>query len=337
MASLPSAYITGWREVGGAVFVKDRLIVAGSATQTPRLQGKVQFTFFEAAAVSATLTPNRSRFVSATFSNQVIVRSSVAPMPQSRIASDANGFVFVPGGLTPSPVIWCCVANKEVVLVRPEGTPTAPVPTAAGIDGERVRALVRTGDATAVLRSWSPQKLDDPDYPDPTATTADVAASPRGGTSAIGAGVIAWSDNPAAGALSVGIPGDTGVSDVRVIPPTGPILDVKADAGAVVVTRRVGAGHEVSRVDTQGVVTRIWSGAARPMVAVGGGTVAIVAGRTVLAARGGAPARRAAVANGLVVGVAADGDRLAWLQRRQVTVARQKVRRTVARIVSVPR
>lgn len=304
--------------------MKNQLIVATSQTQRP----SNRFTYYEAAAVGVTLNGSRTRFMSGGLSNVVIVRSSIAPMPGSRLASDGTAFVFTPGGSTPPPVIWCCVQGKEVVL-ESDGKPDAPIAMGAGFDAGRVRALLRVTDGQASIRSWSPRLLQGPDDFDPTGSTGAFAGSPRGGTAAVGTRIAAWSDTPASGVLSVGVPSDAGVDAVVPVSLGAPILDVKADDGVAVVTVGAGRAYRVLRVNPEGAVSVAWSGATRPVTGTGRGLVAVSADRRVFASRTGAVRRVVSRSGGPVVAVAADADRVAWMERVRCRVVTKKGKRTV--------
>ena len=95
----------------------------------------------------------------------------------------------------------------------------------------------------------------------------------------------------------------------------GPALGVWAATNVIVVAVRAGARVALLRVDQPALApVRVWSGAAVPRVAVGGGSVAVAEPRRVLAARRGSlkvvtRTRRAIEAVGV------DGRRVAWIER----------------------
>ena len=337
LAASPSASVKGWPEVSGAALVGRSFVLASSARQS-----NGTLTYYEAVTLSVALNSTRTRFVSALLSNEVVVRSSVGPMPGSRLAAGNGGYLFNPGGPTPTPVIWCCVDDTEVVL-ESDGKPGARIAAGMGVDGDRVRVLFRVRDGVAELASWSPQRLTDADAPDPTAANATVPGSPRGGTTAIATGIAAWSDDPAAGSLTVGVPGDAGVADPVTVALAGRVLDVKADAGTAVATVRVGRRYRVLLVSATGAVTRAWQGAVRPQTAAAQGIRVVGAGRTVFVDTGGG-LRRVSGTRGSIAAVAAGGTRVGWAERvTRRTVTRRgkrrvvvRERRTVARLARVP-
>ncbi len=341
VAGLPSASLTGWPSIGSSVFVKNRLVVATSQTVRPQNR----FTFYETSAVEVPVRRARRPFTSGGFSTRIVMRSSIAPMVGTRLAADDAGFVMLPGGRVPPPVSWCCVAGKEVLL-ESDGRPTAPTTTGAGMDGNRLRLLMRVPDGDAVLRSFSPQTLTGPDAYDPSASTGTVTARPAAGTTAVATGVIAWVPEGEPRTLALATPTDAGVEALRTVRMPGDVVAVAANPGLVVVTLRTGRSYRVLRVLPDGRSATAWRGAQAPRVAVGRGLVVVAVGRVVLASRSGA-VKRVTGARGPVAGVAADGDRLAWFERvtvrvptgvrRKGKVVTKPQRRTVARIARVAR
>lgn len=108
---------------------------------------------------------------------------------------------------------------------------------------------------------------------------------------------------------------------------------VWAAPGLVVAAVRRGSRTLVVRID-EGPVPRavpVWSGPRTPVVAVGGGSVAVADRTRVLAARRG-PLRVVARGRRVVDAVGVDGRRIAWVQRG----TRRGARIAVVRLGRVP-
>jgi len=336
-AAAPSASLTKWNRIDGAAFAGSRLVALDVETVRVRRGPRVALTYHSVVAVGVELASRRTRFARNAFSTAVAIRTSIGSMAGARLAAaGADDWVVVPGGrgFAP-PVVWCCGDGDREVVVVSDGRPDAPVPVAAGVDGPRVRALLRVADGSTLLVSAGPRALGDPDAPDGTRTEAVVSGTPGRGTSALAAGVVAWTDDPAAGVLRVAVPDDAGVRDERTVAVGGRVLGVWADAGEVAVAVRRGARVAVLRLPA-GAATAVtaWTGTRVPRVALGGGTLAVGDGRAVLASRSGR-VRRTATARGPVAAVAADGDRVAWFERISRRGPDGVARRTVARLARV--
>ncbi|MFN8108989.1 MAG: hypothetical protein U0Y82_03970 [Thermoleophilia bacterium] len=334
-----SAAFERWDEVSGAVITGDTVVALVAATNQVKATSTdgrtgVAFTYFSADAETVRLTPGRRRFRRTGFDTALTVRTSIGSMVGGRVLGDAAGHMLVVPGTTgfPPPVVWCCDANRDEVVLESDGSPTAPVVIAAGFDEGRVR-LVRLEPGGGIsLISSSPQNLPDPDALDVTRTSAPFGGSPSGGLVALADGVVAWAENPATGVLRVGTPTDAGVSNVGDVQMGGAIQRVWAAPGLVVALVRTGAGLRVMRlVPGRTSPVAVWRGRAEPRVAVGGGAVAVAAGRMVLASRSGSVAR-VALARGDVAAVAVDGNRVVWFQRMLRRSKRTFTRWTVARV-----
>lgn len=343
MASVPSASLTKWNQVSGVVFSGGYLVALETETvgvREPLASGRpgpLVFTYYSARAVRTRLVAGRTRFARPDFTTAVVVRTSIGTMSGSRIFAGGSSFVVVPGGLRfAPPVVWCCTAEDIEIVVESDGREGAAVPVAAGIDGARVRALTRDASGAGSLVSASPQLLPGPDDPDTSRMVTAFPGRPERGTSAIGPGVVAWADDPASGVLTLGVPNDTGVDTTRTVRLPGRILGVWADTGMALVLVRSGSVHRVMRVPVTGSPTVAWSGPRVPRVAIGRGTVAVGDGRAVHASRTGR-VRRVATSRGPIAAVAADGDRIAWMERITRRTADGPVRRTVARLARVRR
>lgn len=344
-AAAPTARVDRWDPVPAAAFVGDALIAVQTPTRVVRAAGAagrpgpVQFTYYETVALRAGLTRSRTSFTRPTFSSAVTIRSSIASMSGATLGAGPDAFVVVPGALGgPPPVVWCCTARNEEVVLESDGRPGARTVVAAGIDGARVRMLARNADGTASLLSSGPAALPDPDAGDASATTATLPGRPAAGTSAVMMGTAVWTDAPGDGVLTVADVSDAGAAVRLRVAVGGPIVAVRAADGLAVVVVRTGArAVRVTKVDTAtGRWRVVWRGSRVPRVAVGGGMIA-VADRSAIVAGRGDVLRRVRIARGPVAAVAATTDRVAWLEQVTVKASGVARRRTVARLAVVSR
>ena len=99
---------------------------------------------------------------------------------------------------------------------------------------------------------------------------------------------------------------------------TSNIVPITAQINAtnvIAVAVRTGARVAVLRLDQPGLApVRVWSGAAVPRVAVGGGAIGLAEARRVLASRRGT-LKVLARTRRTVEAVAVDGRRVAWIER----------------------
>ena len=345
-AQAPTAALEKWNEISSAAITGDTLLALDTETVQVRRRlpgdrmGPVEFTYFATALVRAPLAPGGRRFARGAFDTVLAIRNSVGSQSGARLMAGADGSTLTlpgAGGFAP-PVVWCCTADGVEVVVESDGRDSAPRALAAGLDGTRVRMLLRAPDGSVALVSASPGALGRPDDVDASRTTAPFPGAPDGGLAAITDGVVAWTEDPASGVVRRGVPSDTGVTGVSDLRLGGRVLRLWAAPGTLVVLTRAGATARVHRIDTAGGTPRlVWRGTRLPRVAVGGGSVAVADGRRVLASRAGAVAR-VAQARGPVAAIAVDGDRVAWFER--VTISRggaRPARWTVARLGAVGR
>lgn len=345
-AQAPTAALEKWNEISAAAIVGNTLL--GLDTETVQVrrrlpdgrQGPLEFTYYKTDLVRAPLAPGRRRFARGAFDTVLAIRNSVGSQSGARLMTGAGGATLtLPGahGFAP-PVVWCCTADGIEVVVESDGRDGAPRALAAGLDGTRVRMLLRAPDRSVALVSASPAALGRPDDLDASRTSAPFPGAPSGGLAAITDGAVAWTEDPASGVVRRGVPSDSGVTGVTDIRLGGRVLRLWAAPGTIVALTRAGVTARVHRIDTAGGAARVvWSGARLPRVAVGGGAVAVSDGRRILASRAGAVAR-VAQARGPVAALAVDGDRVAWFER--VTIRRgggRPARWTVARLGAVSR
>lgn len=289
---------------------------------TPLPPGLQPFDYYRVETGLLGLDRTRTRFVGDP-QLPVTVRTSIGYMGAGDLDIAPSGrVVLTPGPRTFSgPVIFCCDAEDREVVLFSDGRADAPRPLAVGIEPSgRTRWLAR--DASGATRLHVADPLDPASQVDvPFAGRPDPARVALAGT------LAAWVEEGTPGTtLRIGRVGGA----PRDVPVGGEIAEVRADVGAALVTARLGGGWQVARVTPAGAVRRVWTGAARPRAAaLGGGTVAVAAGRRVLAGRA-APLRLVRRAQGTVATVAVDGDRVAVFERR--IVKRQRV--TVVRLWS---
>lgn len=262
----------------------------------------------------------------------VAVRTSAGPMTGAsiRATGTARGLTVTASGSTfAGPVIWCCDAEDVEVVVSSDGRHDAPHPLAAGLDGARVRWIESAG-STAALGSADP--VEDA----PNTALATIPGRPGPGLASVARGIAAWAD-VGGGTLRIGVPSDAGVTGIREIAQGGRVLTVRAVPGMIATVVRTRSGHRVVRTDVaSGKTSVVWTGRARPRIAVGGRAIAIGTGAGVLASRGGT-AKAVGTARGTIAAVATDGSRVAVFERvrRRVKTGRRtaSVRYTDARII----
>lgn len=275
--------------------------IAGS----PR--GATTFDYYRAEVFGAALNPGSRLFRTGPPEVAVSVRTSVAAMRAGILAPTGDGgFLMVPRtARVAPPVIHCCDPNGIETVLESESRPDAPVTIAATWDAGAATFVEAGPGGLQVLRRVDPSN--------PGAQLTIPTAQPAvAGLVAVSNTARAWVDPAAPTALQVEPSGAPAPAAVAL---PGPALGVWAATNVIVVAVRSGARVALLRVDQPALrPVRVWSGAAVPRVAVGGGSVAVAEPRRVLAARRGSlkvltRTRRAIEAVGV------DGRRVAWIER----------------------
>jgi len=263
----------------------------------------------------------------------VVIRTSAGISNGARVRATGTdkGYVTIaPGAAYAGPIIWCCDSESAEVVVSSDGRDGAPAPVGAGLDGTRVRWIASSASG-AVLGSASPVDGD------LRATSVSIPGNTGPGLASIATGVAAWADRGAT-AISIGIPGDDGVSGMRSVAQGGTVKSVFATPSFVVTVVKSGSRAKVVRTDVaSGTARTVWSGSGTPVVAAGGAAIVIGTGSKVFLSRGGAKARAAGTAKGIVAALATDGTRIVVFERitRKVTVKKRttNVKSTVVRVL----
>ena len=169
------------------------------------------------------------------------------------------------------------------------------------------------------------------------ATSVSSPGNTGPGLASIATGVAAWADRGAT-AISIGIPGDDGVSGLRGVAQGGIVKSVFATPAFVMTVVKSGSRAKVVRTDvTSGTARTVWSGSGTPVVAAGVNAIVIGSGSKVFSSKGGAKARAAGTAKGIVAALATDGTRIVVFERitRKVTVKKRatNVKSTVGRVL----
>jgi len=322
-ATAPAITLPGWDAIG-ADFSGTSLVYGASGTvRLPRFS-------YQRTDVYRVAVDRRGRLRGRP-ADVVVVRTSAGPMRAATVTGAGGGrFVVIANGrgFAP-PVIWCCDAANVQSVLESDGRADAPVALAAAVDGARTRLLLAPGEGEG-FRLVSEDPALAPGF---DRREAPFPGSPAPGLAALAPGLVAWADGPAApaapaaAALQVGVPSDTGVSGVRTLALPGPALAVRAAQGVVVVAARAGTRVEVARYDLPSLRRRVlWRGRTLPPLAVGGGAVALADGRTVLAGRARLrPVRRA---GGPVSAVAVGATMVASFERAAAPVRRGGVPRS---------
>ena len=263
----------------------------------------------------------------------VVIRTSAGSSNGARVRATGTdrGYVTIaPGAAYAGPIIWCCDSESAEVVVSSDGRDGAPAPAGAGLDGTRVRWIASSASG-AVLGSASPVEGD------LRATSVSIPGNTGPGLASIATGVAAWAERGAT-AISIGIPGDDGVSGLRGVAQGGIVKSVFATPAFVMTVVKSGSRAKVVRTDvTSGTARTVWSGSGTPVVAAGGNAIVIGSGSKVFSSKGGAKARAAGTAKGIVAALATDGTRIVVFERitRKVTVKKRatNVKSTVGRVL----
>ncbi|MCB9011634.1 MAG: hypothetical protein H6531_07365 [Actinobacteria bacterium] len=334
----PAASFSGWIGIADARLQRDRLVVLDQATlrvREPRAggaRGPVAFTYHRTGTFEVGLNRTRLRFDRAAFTERLAIRSSAGSLAGGRLAADDEDYLVIAGGRAVAPpVVWCCTPDGTEVVVESDGRADAPRVIGGGIDGDRVRLVLRGADGSVILRSSAPGRLADADAPDGSRTDAVLGINPGDGLVDIDRGRMVWSDDPDGGVVWIAVPSDAGPGPAVAVGVPGTVHRLWAAAGGGVVLTRQGLVWRVYRLTPAPSRRLVWAGRQRPVVGVGNGSVAIAEGRRILTSRGGR-ARRVATARGPVPALTADGDRVAWFERMRRRERNGWTRRTVARL-----
>ena len=316
------------------------IVLGGWGSITADIGGGALVWSDTAPAKTATFTYWRTDTGRAAFSGSigkatkpVVIRTSAGSSNGARVRATGTdkGYVTIaPGAAYAGPIIWCCDSESAEVVVSSDGRDGAPAPAGAGLDGTRVRWIASSASG-AVLGSASPVEGD------LRATSVSIPGNTGPGLASIATGVAAWADRGAT-AISIGIPGDDGVSGLRGVAQGGIVKSVFATPAFVMTVVKSGSRAKVVRTDvTSGTARTVWSGSGTPVVAAGGNAIVIGSGSKVFSSKGGAKARAAGTAKGIVAALATDGTRIVVFERitRKVTVKKRatNVKSTVVRVL----
>ncbi len=316
------------------------IVLGGWGSITADIGGGALVWSDTAPAKTATFTYWRTDTGRAAFSGSigkatkpVVVRTSAGISNGARVRATGTdkGYVTIaPGAAYAGPIIWCCDSESAEVVVSSDGRDGAPAPAGAGLDGTRVRWIASSASG-AVLGSASPVEGD------LRATSVSIPGNTGPGLASIATGVAAWAERGAT-AISIGIPGDDGVSGLRGVAQGGIVKSVFATPAFVVTVVKSGSRAKVMRTDVaSGTARTVWSGSGTPVVAAGGNAIVIGSGSNVFSSKGGAKARAAGTAKGIVAALATDGTRIVVFERitRKVTVKKRatNVKSTVGRVL----
>lgn len=328
-----TATLSGWGQISAALegrhlAFSDALtaLIDPDDAPGPLPPGLERFRYYRLDAGVIRLDGSRTRFTGES-DPQVTMRTSVARLPAGAVDLTRSGRFAVTAGAVgfPTPVVWCCTDDEGVeVVLASDGRADAPRPLAVATDGaRRVRWVARETDGSARVHVADPL---DPS----SAVEVPFPGRPDSGRLALAGTLAAWVEEGAPqGQIRVGRLG--GSAAPRTVPVGGRVLELHASDGEVLALTRVGARYRVVRIDRRGRVTRPWSGSSRPKVAIGGGAIALSAGRRVLAGRG-RRLEQARRARGRVAALAVDRNRVAVFERRRV----KRQRATVVRLWKVP-
>ena len=316
------------------------IVLGGWGSITADIGGGALVWSDTAPAKTATFTYWRTDTGRAAFSGSigkatkpVVIRTSAGSSNGARVRATGTdrGYVTIaPGAAYAGPIIWCCDSESAEVVVSSDGRDGAPAPAGAGLDGTRVRWIASSASG-AVLGSASPVEGD------LRATSVSIPGNTGPGLASIATGVAAWADRGAT-TISIGIPGDDGVSGLRGVAQGGIVKSVFATPAFVMTVVKSGSRAKVVRTDvTSGTARTVWSGSGTPVVAAGGNAIVIGSGSKVFSSKGGAKARAAGTAKGIVAALATDGTRIVVFERitRKVTVKKRatNVKSTVGRVL----
>ena len=316
------------------------IVLGGWGSITADIGGGALVWSDTAPAKTATFTYWRTDTGRAAFSGTigkatkpVVIRTSAGISNGARVRATGTdkGYVTIaPGAAYAGPIIWCCDSESAEVVVSSDGRDGAPAPAGAGLDGTRVRWIASSASG-AVLGSASPVEGD------LRATSVSIPGNTGPGLASIATGVAAWAERGAT-AISIGIPGDDGVSGLRGVAQGGIVKSVFATPAFVVTVVKSGSRAKVVRTDVaSGTARTVWSGSGTPVVAAGGNAIVIGSGSNVFSSKGGAKARAAGTAKGIVAALATDGTRIVVFERitRKVTVKKRatNVKSTVGRVL----
>ncbi len=210
----------------------------------------------------------------------VTVRTSAGRLSTPALATRPDGaFALIARGPGVAPsVIWCCDHTTGLQeVVESDGRPGSRIPQALWVGDHRVRYVTLQGDEARLVDTTANQAGAPPGSPLPSL--------PRPGLSAISARAVWWVEAPAYGDSGVVVEGNEVSGELRVtrrLPQPGVVQALVADDEQVVVLVRRAGGFDVRRATG----ATLWTGPRRPLVAAGGGRVAIATGRTIVVRSG---------------------------------------------------
>ena len=269
--------------------------------------GASRFDYYRAEVFRAGLTGGSRLFRAGPPEVVVSVRTSIAAMGAGILAPTGDGgFLMVPRTpRTPPPVIHCCDPQGIESVLESESRADAPVTIAATWDAGAATYVEAVPGGPQVVRRVDPANPG-------AALTVPTGQPAVDGLVAVSNTARAWVDPAAPTALQVQA---SGAAAPVAVPLPGPALRVWAATNVIAVAVRAGTRVAVLRLDQPALTpVRVWSGAAVPRVAVGGGAIGLAEARRVLAARRGT-LKVLARTRRTVEAVAVDGRRVAWIER----------------------
>jgi len=330
-----TATLEGWHDVHAA-FAGRSLVVSDAApvrldprrTPGPRVPGATSFVYYRVETNVAELDGPRLRFRAAP-EEQLSVRTSIAAMTSGSLGTTTSGrYLLVPGsGRFPAPVVHCCDDDEIETVLQSTSREDAPRPLAGTLLGARRALWLSRAPDGALTLDWA----DPTDLGARGSVPLDIPP-PDVGLLSLGPGLLAYARDADPTSLVVARVSDEGAFGARPIQLRGRIVGVAAEKNIVAVAIRAGSGHEVHRLRWPSLSPeRVWRGRARPMVAVGGGSVAAATRGAAYASRRG-ELEEIRTAQGRISAIAVDRTRAAVLERRRV----KRKPATVARLWRVP-
>ena len=205
----------------------------------------------------------------------ITVRTSAGRLQPPLLSARPDGtFALVAHGPRAAPaVIWCCDAATGIQeVVESDGRPGSRVPLAIWVGDRRVRYITVQGADARLVEAPATQ------IGAPVGLT--LPSIPRSDRIALSETAMWWVENPAYGSAREVVEGrdvDGEVRIVRRLPQPGTVHALLADGGQLTVLVHRANGDEVRR----GTGARLWRGRHRPLIAAGGGRVAVAEGRMI--------------------------------------------------------